>query len=67
MNARTLSQHYGQLTGEERLRLMLAAQARGDHAEIVALGSSCPKLEVIAPDPNFLRLVFGVHVEVRSL
>jgi len=67
MNARTLSQHYGLLTGEERHRLMLAAQARGDHAELVSLGSSCPKVEVIAPDPNFLRLVYGVQVEVRSL
>src|SRR6266478_4098982 len=67
MNARTLSQHYAQLTGEERLRLMLAAQARGDHAEIVSLCSSCPKMEVIAPDPNFVRLVYGVQVEVRSL
>ena len=67
MNARTLSQHYGLLTGEERLRLMLAAQARGDHAEIVSLWTSCPKMEVIAPDPNFLRLVYGMQVEVHSL
>lgn len=67
MNARTLSQHYAQLTREERLRLMLAAQARGDHAEVVSLCSSCPKMEVIASDPSFLRLVYGVQVEVRSL
>ena len=67
MNARTLSQHYGLLTGEERLRLMLAAQARGDHAEIVSLWTSCPKMEVIAPDPNFSRVIHGVLLEVRSL
>jgi len=67
MNARTLSQHYGLLTGEERLRLMLAAQARGDQAELVSLGTSCPMMEVIAPNPTFSRLVLGVCFEVRSL
>jgi hypothetical protein len=67
MNARTLSQHYAQLTGEERLRLMLAAQARGDHAEIVSLWTSCPQMEIIVPDPNFSRLILGVLVEVGSV
>jgi hypothetical protein len=33
MNARTLAKHYGGLTPEERFRLILAAGARGDHAE----------------------------------
>jgi len=67
MNTRTLSQHYAQLTGEERLRLMLAAQARGDEAEIVSLWTSCPKMEVIAPNPNFARLILGLGGEVRDV
>jgi len=46
---------------------MLAAQARGDHAEIVSLWTSCPKMEVIAPDPTFSRVIHGVLLEVRSV
>jgi hypothetical protein len=57
VNAHTLSQHYAQLTREERLRLTLAAVARGDQAEAVALLQSCPKMKVIAPDPDFFRLL----------
>ena len=67
MNADTLSKHYAQLTGEERLRLMLAAQERGDQAEIASLWTSCPTMEVIAPDPNFARLIHGVLAEVRDV
>ena len=67
MKTRRLSRHYAQLTGEERLRLMLAAQARGDQKELVALCTSCPTMEVIAPDPNISRLIHGVLLEVRSL
>ena len=59
MNAHTLSKHYAQLTAEERLRLILAAQARGDQAELVSLGTSCPTMEVIAPNPTFSRLILG--------
>ncbi len=67
MNARKLSQHYGQLTGEERLRLMLAAQARGDEAELVSLWTSCPQMEIIGPDPNFTRSILRMLDEVRSV
>jgi len=46
---------------------MLAAQARGDQAEILSLWTSCPTMEVIAQNPNFSRLVLRVSVEVRFL
>jgi hypothetical protein len=67
MNERTLSQHYGKLTGEERFRLMLAAQARRDEAEMVSLMTSCPKVEVLAPDPNFCRWMHQVVTEVGAV
>ena len=66
MKTRRLSQHYAQLTGEERLRLMLAAQTRGDQAEIVSLWTSCPTMEVIAPNPTFSRLVLGVLLRIPT-
>lgn len=67
MNARTLSQHYAQLTGEERLRLVLAAQARGDQAEFDSLWTSCPTMEIIVPHANFSRLFLRMLFEARDV
>jgi hypothetical protein len=46
-----LAQHYSQFTAEERLRLVLAAKARGDVDEIARLLDSSP------PDPEYSKLL----------
>ena len=45
--------HYGRLTGNERFSLFLAAMARGDEEEAMALGSSCPKITYTQRDLEF--------------
>lgn len=67
MNRNTLSQHYDQFTPRERLRLALAAQARGDEEEVVRLRHSCPHRTLAIEDPNYTNLLdcmYGAVVAV---
>lgn len=58
MNRNTLSQHYDQFTPRERVRLTLAALARGDEKEAIRLNdSSCPRKTLAVKDPNYTELV----------
>src|ERR1700687_3023633 len=52
---KTLSSQYAQFTPEERLRLTIAADARGDHAEVERLMRSCPQMPWVVPDPEYCR------------
>ena len=46
---KTLSSQYAQFTPEERLRLTIAADERGDNAEVERLMRSCPQFAVGRP------------------
>jgi hypothetical protein len=47
---------YSKITGADRFRLCLEAEARGDLAERDHLLVSCPRFQVHMPDPDFLRM-----------
>src|ERR1700716_314149 len=64
---KTLSSQYAQFTPEERLRLYIAATARGDQPEVQQLMRSCPEMPRIVPDPSFTRRVIFMHTAVRAL
>jgi hypothetical protein len=55
--ARTLAAHYSQFTAEERLRLILAAEARDDVEEIRRLEDSLPRRTFVGPDPAYYGLL----------
>ncbi len=48
-----LSSQYAEFTREERLRLVLAAAARGDRPEVQRLLRSCPQMPLVGADPHF--------------
>ena len=52
---KTLSSQYAQFTPEERLRLTIAADARGDRLEVQQLMRSCPLMPRVVPDPEYGR------------
>lgn len=64
---KTLSSRYAQFTPEERLRLTIAASARGDRPEVQQLMRSCPQMPRIVPDPNFTRRVILMQTAVSAL
>jgi hypothetical protein len=64
---KTLSSQYAQFTPEERLRLTIAATARGDQPEVQQLMRSCPEMPRIVPDPSFTRRLILMHTAVRAL
>jgi len=58
MDRGTLSQRYDQFTPRERVRLSLAALARGDEEEVIRLhDNSCPRWTLSVKDPNYTELV----------
>jgi hypothetical protein len=50
MNASAVARHYGNLTAEERFRLILAASGRGDEAERDRLGHAGGRITLSMPD-----------------
>jgi hypothetical protein len=52
MNTQALS-HYEEFTPEERVRLTLAALARGDIEEMMRLMNTCPRMTLVGPDPEY--------------
>jgi hypothetical protein len=64
---KTLASQYPQFTPEERLRLTLAAAARGDRPEVQQLMRSCPEMTRIVPDPRFTRRVISMQIAVSAL
>jgi hypothetical protein len=50
MNANALARNYGRLTPEERWRLIVAAEARGDAAEENRLADAAQRLHFSSPD-----------------
>jgi hypothetical protein len=63
-NAQTLAAHYSRFTTEERLRLVFAAQARGDKEEIRKLVDSLPQRALFIQDPDYTHLVYNYWVVV---
>jgi hypothetical protein len=64
---KTLSWSYSQFTPEERLRLTLAADARGDTAEVERLMRSCPQMPGTVPDPEYTVRFVGMLSAVRAV
>jgi hypothetical protein len=50
MNANGMAKHYDKLTGEERFRLIVAAEDRGDEAEIDRLVNAAARIHYSFPD-----------------
>jgi hypothetical protein len=64
---KTRSSLYAQFTPEERLRLTIAANARGDHAEVERLMRSCPQMPWVAPDPEYCRRIMWMRGTVNEV
>ena len=64
---KTRSSQYAQFTPEERLRLTIAANARGDHAEVERLMRSCPQMPWVAPDPEYCRRIMWMRGTVNEV
>jgi hypothetical protein len=64
---KTQARQYALFTPEERLRLTIAARARGDRPEVQQLMRSCPQMPRIVPDPNFTRRVILMQTAVSAL
>jgi hypothetical protein len=63
-----LSSQYAQFTPEERLRLALAAEERGDLPEVKRLTDSCPQMpRVVVPDPEYGRRVMWMYAAVSGV
>ena len=58
---------YKQFTPEERLRLAVVAQARGDFTEVVRLWESCPEMTLVGHDPKFCRRVHRTREAVSAV
>ena len=58
---------YAPYTPEERVRLALAASEREDLTEIDRLFRSCPRVELILPDPRFTAPLMTMQAEVSRL
>ncbi|HMF17492.1 MAG TPA: hypothetical protein VKE98_09815, partial [Gemmataceae bacterium] len=59
MNANTVIKSYGQLTAEERFKLILAASGRGDEVERDRLGRAGGKITLSLPDHSPYALAFN--------
>lgn len=62
-----LDRGYPDLAPAERFRLLVAADARCDEQEVVRLLTSCPRLTVSTPDPEFggrLERAFAITTSV---
>ena len=64
---KTLSSQYAQFTPEERFRLTIAADARGDLAEVERLMRSCPKMPWVVPDPEYWRRIIWMRTTVSHV
>src|SRR5262249_13145791 len=62
MNRQASTRQYEKFTPEERMRLTLAARARGDIKETKRLAATCPRASLIGADPEyqkrFINMVF---------
>jgi hypothetical protein len=65
MNTNGIARHYDRLTPEERVPLMIAAQARGDEAECERLTASARRVSYRAPD--YLDLSEAVFIVTLSV
>jgi hypothetical protein len=54
MKKADLAKLYDKLTGLERLRLVIAAQARGDEVEVAHLVQSCPRRNYSGGDDTYV-------------
>jgi hypothetical protein len=61
---KTRSSQYAQFTPEERLRLALAAEERGDQPEVHRLMQSCPQMPLVGADPQFTVRGLGLYAAV---
>lgn len=61
MNGDTLKAHYDRLTTAERLRLVLAATARGDGVDLQDLRRTCPKADLPTMRHEMTALELAVH------
>jgi len=59
---RKLQKHYGNLTVVERVNLVLAAQERGDEAEVLALEDRCPVAQSLEYHERMFHLIEAVSV-----
>jgi len=66
-NAQTLAAHYSRFTPKERLRLLLAAKARGDEEEIKSLCDSIPDRTFAGPDLEYQHLVYTHWTHIREI
>ena len=64
---KTLSSQHALFTPEERLRLTIAAEERGDHAEVERLMRSCPQMPWVVPDPEFSRRIMWMRATVNEV
>lgn len=64
---KTLSSQYAQFTPEERLRLTIAADERGDNAEVERLMRSCPQVPWVGPDPEYCKRIIWMRATVNEL
>lgn len=60
MNTQGFRPLYNQFTPEERVHLVLAATARRDEAEVTRLHEGCPRVKVLANDPQYTELLDGM-------
>jgi hypothetical protein len=63
---KTLSSQYAEFTPEERLRLTVIAEARGDQTEVERLMRSCPQKPLVVPDPEFFRRLLWMRAAVNE-
>ena len=64
---KTRSSEYSQFTPEERLRLVLAAEERGDQPEVLRLMQSCLQMPLVGADPQFTVRGLGLYAAVNVL
>ncbi len=64
---KTLASQYAQFTPEERLRLTLAAAARGDRPEVQQLMRSCPQTPRVVADPDYTLRFISMQAAVSGL
>jgi hypothetical protein len=58
---------YAHFTTDERLRLIVLAQARADVTEVDRLWASCPQMDLVGRDPQFCRRVHRTRDAVASV
>jgi len=67
VNAAALRKTYGALSGAERFRLAVGADARGDDAERDHLIRTCPRVPMPVRDPEFTACFEGSTALVQTL